>query len=172
MQRPLIAIFGAAVQADGRPSPSLRRRIGYGAQAAAAWPGAPILCSGGVGAAGPSEASIMAADLLGRGIAADRVILDEASLDTLQSVVQVARFVRLRALDGAVICSDRYHMPRIRLMLAVLGVPTRAGPTGSGLQGTRAYYWAKMYLREAIAIPYDFAIVVARRRGLLAQVRS
>ena len=172
MQRPVIAIFGAAVLADGRPSPSLRRRIGYGAKAAQAWPEAPVLCSGGIGAAGPSEASIMRTELLGQGIAAGRIHLDEASLDTLQSVVAVARFVRGQGLDGAVICSDRYHIPRIRLMLAVLGVRTRAGPTASGLQGTRAYYWAKMYLREAIAIPYDVAIVVARRRGLLAQVRA
>jgi vancomycin permeability regulator SanA len=172
MQRPVIAIFGAAVRPDGTPSPSLRRRIGYGARAAAAWPDAPVLCSGGVGAAGPSEASIMRAELTAQGVAAARIHLDEASLDTLESVVATARFAGQEGCDGAVVCSDRYHIPRIRLMLAVLGVASAAGPTASGLQGTRAYYWARMYLREALAIPYDVAIVIARRRGLLAQVRA
>jgi len=172
MQRPAIVIFGAAVLADGRASPSLGRRIGYGARAAAAWPDAPVLCSGGAGRAGPSEASIMRQALVAAGIAPARLALDEASLDTLQSVVAAARFVRRCGLDGCLVCSDRYHLPRIRLLLAVLGVRTAAGPTARGLDGTRPRYWLKMHLREALALPYDLAIVLARRRGLLAQVRA
>ena len=170
VERPAIVIFGAAVMADGRASPSLRRRIAYGAQAAAAWPEPPVLCSGGVGAAGPSEASIIAEGLAGRGVAAKRLTLDEESLDTLQSVVATARFVRQRGQDGAVVCSDRYHIPRIRLLLAALGVRSRAGPT-AGFEGSRRYYVAKMHLREALAIPYDLAIVLARRGALLALTR-
>jgi len=172
MQRPAIVVFGAAVLADGRASPSLRRRIGYGARAAAQWPDAPVFCSGGIGAAGPSEASIIEAGLTGHGIDPSRLVLDEASLDTLQSVVAAARFARSVGVDGCVICSDRYHMPRIRLLLAVLGVRTRAGPTASGLQGTRRYYWIKMHLREALAIPYDLAIVLARRPHFMRQTRA
>jgi len=172
MHRPAIVIFGAAVLADGRASPSLRRRIGYGARAAAAWPDAPILCSGGVGRSGPSEASIMREVLAEAGVAPDRLVLDEDSLDTLESVVAAARFVRRRGLDGCVVCSDRYHLPRIRLLLAVLGVRATPGPTARGPAGTRRRYWLRMHLREALAIPYDLAIVVARRRGLLARVRA
>ncbi|MFI4964126.1 MAG: YdcF family protein [Caulobacterales bacterium] len=172
MERPVIAIFGAAVLTDGRASPSLRRRIGYGAAAALTWPEAPVLCSGGVGRAGPSEASIMQVDLIGRGVAPGRLRLDEASLDTLQSVVAIARFAGRHGLDGAIVCSDRYHIPRIRLLLAVLGVRTAAGPTAPGLDGTRPSYWLKMHLREALAVPYDLAIVLVRRRGLLAQIRA
>jgi uncharacterized SAM-binding protein YcdF (DUF218 family) len=171
MNRPAIVIFGAAVLADGRASPSLRRRIGYGAKAAAAWPEAPVLCSGGVGRTGPSEASIMRRTLADHGVSPERLILDEDSLDTLQSVVAAARLVRRAGLEGAVVCSDRYHLPRIRLMLAVLGVRTKAGPTAPGLQGTRVRYWIRMHLREAVAIPYDLAIVLARRRSLRALTR-
>ena len=168
MERPAIVIFGAAVLADGRPSPSLLRRIGYGLEAAARHPDALVLCSGGVGRTGPSEASIMANVLLRRGVAADRLVLDEASLDTLQSVIAAAGFVHRRGLDGAIVCSDRYHLPRIRLMLAVLGIATVPGPTARGLGGTRLAYWLRMYLREALAIPYDLGIVLARRREFLA----
>jgi uncharacterized SAM-binding protein YcdF (DUF218 family) len=170
MQRPAIVIFGAAVMVDGRPSPSLRRRIACGADAATAWPHAPVLCSGGVGAAGPSEASIIAEGLVSRGIARKRLTLDEESLDTLQSVVATARFMRRQSLDEAVVCSDLYHIPRIRLLLAALGMRSRAGPT-AGFRGTRPYYVAKMHLREALAIPYDLAIVLARRGALLALTR-
>jgi len=170
MQRPAIVVFGAAVLADGRASPSLRRRIGYGAKAAGSWPEGPVFCSGGVGAAGPSEASIIAAGLVEAGIAPQRLVLDEASLDTLQSVIAAARFIGEAGVDGCVICSDRYHIPRIRLLLAALGVRSVAGPTASGLQGTRLYYWIKMHLREALAIPYDLAIVLARRRYFMARI--
>jgi uncharacterized SAM-binding protein YcdF (DUF218 family) len=115
---------------------------------------------------GPSEASVIAASLLGFGVPADRLALDDASLDTLQSVVAVARFVRRKGLDGAVICSDRYHIPRIRLMLSLLGVQSLAGPTARGFQGTGLDYWVRMYLRESLAIPYDLAIVLVRRGEL------
>ena len=113
----------------------------------------------------------MARTLADHGVAPGRLILDEDSLDTLQSVVATARLVRRAGLEGAVVCSDRYHLPRIRLMLAVLGVRTKAGPTTPGLQGTRVRYWIRMHLREAVAIPYDLAIVLARRRSLRALIR-
>jgi vancomycin permeability regulator SanA len=146
------------------------RRIGYGLKAAQAHPDAPILCSGGVGRAGPSEASIMAQVLRGQGVAAERLVLDEASLDTLQSVIAAARFRRRRGCDGLIVCSDRYHQPRIRLMLGVLGVASEAGPTARGLAGTRLASWLRMYAREALAIPYDVAIVIVRRREFLGKI--
>jgi uncharacterized SAM-binding protein YcdF (DUF218 family) len=148
--------------ADGRASPSLRRRIRYAVRAAAAWPDAPVFCSGGVGANPPSEASIMRDELVAQGVATGRTVLDEASLDTLQSVVAAARFVRREGLDGCVVCTDSYHQPRCRLLLALLGIPSVPGPTERGPSGTRRYYWAKMHLREALALPYDAAIVLSR----------
>ena len=170
MERPAIVIFGAAVRPDGRPSPSLLRRIGYGLKAAQVHPDAPIFCSGGIGRAGPSEASIMARVLRGQGMAADRLVLDETSLDTLQSVVAAARFVRRSGRDGVIVCSDSYHQPRIRLMLGVLGVAAEAGPTAPGLAGARLTTWLRMHLREALAIPYDVGIVIARRREFLGKI--
>lgn len=161
---PLIAIFGAAVLPSGRPSMSLLRRIGYGYAAACEHPHAKVLCSGGVGRAGPSEASIMAEVLGRRGLPSERLILDEASLDTLQSVVVAARLSREAGGVQVVTCSDGYHLPRIRLMLAALGVPTARGPAPRGPNGASIGYWLKMSLREAPAIPYDLALILAQRR--------
>jgi uncharacterized SAM-binding protein YcdF (DUF218 family) len=167
-----IVIFGAAVRPDGRPSPSLARRIGYGLQAAQGWPAAPILCSGGVGKAGPSEASVMAARLAAGGVDAGRLVLDEASRDTLQSVLAAARFVRDRGLSPCVVVSDRYHIPRIRLLLGALGVATTPGPLAPGRGGAPLPHWTRMRLREALAIPYDLGIVFTRRRRLLAEIAA
>lgn len=165
---PLIAIFGAAVLPAG-PSPSLLRRIGYGLAAARAHPDAKVLCSGGVGRHGPSEASVMVERLLGEGLAPDRLIVDEESLDTLDSVVVASRWGR--ALDAAcvIVCSDAYHVPRIRLMLRALGVASAAGPRLPGRGGSSLAHWTKMSLREALAIPYDLALILAQRRKLAAE---
>ena len=170
MDPPAIVVFGAAVRADGRPSPALRRRIGYAALAAQAFEAAPILCSGAAGRVGPSEASVIAEGLAGLGVAPGRLVLDEGSADTLQSVLAAARFVRAQALCGCVVCSDRYHIPRIRLLLGALGVPAAPGPVQPGRAGTSLRHWTRMRLRESVAIPYDLAIVLARRRAFLAAI--
>lgn len=167
-----IVIFGEAVRPGGRPSPSLARRIGYGHAAAQALPEAPILCSGGVGRHGPSEASVMAERLAALGVDPARLVLDEASLDTLQSVIATARFVRGQGLAGCVVCSDRYHLPRIRLLLGALGVATAAGPLAPGRGGVPLRHWTRMRLREGLAIPYDFGLVLAKRRRLLAEIEA
>lgn len=159
----LIALFGAAVWPGGRPSPSLSRRIRFALKAAKAAPEALVLCSGGVGRHPPSEASVMAQELAAAGVAPERLILDEASLDTFDSVVVVARRARADGLE-VIVCSDGYHTPRIRLMLALLGVRTRAGPCDErpGLP-----HLLRMSLREALAIPYDLSLVLLRRRRLI-----
>lgn len=163
----LIVVFGAAVWPGARPSPALTRRIGYAARAAQAYPQAQLLCSGAAGRFGPSEASIIARGLTAAGVAPERLILDEASADTLDSVVAAARLVRERRLAGCVVCSDRYHLPRIRLLMTALGVRTVSGPLARGRAGTSLRHWTRMRLRESLAIPYDLAIVLARRRRLL-----
>lgn len=167
MSRTGIVIFGAAVWADGRPSPSLARRIGYALAAAREHPDALILCSGAAGVHGPSEASVMSHRLREGGIDPRRLHLDEASTDTLQSVIATAAFVRREGLADCRVCSDRYHLPRIRLLLSLLGVETAAVPTDPGRAGTPARYWLRMRLREAVATPYDAAILLARRRAIL-----
>ena len=167
-----IVIFGAAVWPDGRPSPSLRRRVACGADAARADPDHLVFCSGGVGRFGPSEASLMAGLLAGDGIDPARIVLDEDSLDTLQNVVAAARFIRARGLDGALICTDRYHLARVRMLFAVLGVDSEPGPIASGRGGTRLSYWLGMRLRELAAYPYDLAVVLRRRAELRRRIAS
>jgi uncharacterized SAM-binding protein YcdF (DUF218 family) len=165
-----IVIFGAAVRESGHPSPALARRIGYGLAAALACE-APVLCSGAAGRVGPSEASVMARALEDGGLPSARLVLDEESRDTLQSVLVAARFLRQRGLTRCIVCSDSYHLPRIRLLLGALGVKTEVGPVPRGPAGSKRH-WLRMVLREALAIPYDLAIVLARRPGLMRRIRA
>ena len=165
-----IVIFGAAVWPDGQASPSLRRRVRYGLAAARCAPDDLVFCSGGVGRFGPSEASVMAGLLAQGGIEPARIVLDEASCDTLQNVIAAAGFVRARGLDGAIVCTDGFHMPRARMLFSALGVATRAGPVSRGRGGAPLVAWLAMTVREAAAYPYDWAIVMRRRRELRALI--
>lgn len=146
-------VFGAAVRRDGSPSPALRRRIAFAAGAAAQDPHATLFCSGAKGRFGPSEARVMA-DALSASVAVERLHLDEASVDTLQSVARAAQFARAHGFDRCVACTDRYHQPRVRMLFALFGMasapilfPRTETP------GNRP--WLRMHLREAAAIPYD-----------------
>lgn len=172
MSPPLIAIFGAAVHSDGRPSAALLRRTRFGYEAAQRHPGAPILCSGGALGAGPSQASVMSALLKTWDLDAARLILDEESRDTVQNVVATGRAARERRCPRVVVCSDAYHVPRIRMMLSLLDIPSEPGPLPPGRGGAPLAHWSGMVLREGLAIPYDLLVVLARRRELAARIAA
>lgn len=166
VQDDLIVILGAAVRPDGTASPALIRRIKGGHRLALQHPQALVFCSGGVGRFGPSEASIMAERLAAFGLPPERLILDEVSLDTLQTVLAAARLVRQRGLAGAIVCTDSYHAPRTRLIFAALGVRTIDGSVKAGPRQMGWPQWARMRLREAPAIPYDGLLALLKRRRL------
>lgn len=158
---PLIVIFGAVVRPDGSPSASLLRRTGHGLAAARSIPDAPILCSGGAPGGGPTEASIMARVMLENDVAPDRLILDETSLDTLDNVAATVAQVTAGRHPYVVACSDAYHLPRVRLLLALHGVKSR--PWRGGARAPWGH-GASMGLRECLAIPHSLARLVARPR--------
>jgi vancomycin permeability regulator SanA len=159
---PLIVIFGAAARPDGSPSEALLRRIGCGLEAARAHPRSPVLCSGGAGPVGPSEAAIMAQHLAAAGVAPRRLILDEASLSTRANVEAAARQAAEGGHPHVIVCSDAYHLPRIRILLRLAGVASVVGPMAVG---PPLGHHLAMSLREAAAIVHNLASVVAGRPG-------
>jgi uncharacterized SAM-binding protein YcdF (DUF218 family) len=153
-------IFGAVVRPDGAPSASLLRRIGYGFEAGQAHPDALVLCSGGACRAGPSEASIMARVLTEQGFAPERLVLDEASLSTMDNVAAASRQAEAGGHPYVIACSDAYHLPRIRLLLALHGVRSRPWPCRERAPFGHA---VAMGLRECLATPHNLARLMARR---------
>ena len=151
LPRTLIVVFGAAVRADGQPSPTLARRVGYALAALEGDPGAELFCSGAQGRHGPAEAEVMARLLAGH-VAPGRLHLDPDSRDTLETVRAAAAF---------------YHDARVRMLFALYGLRARRIPFA--LRGGGRLLW-RMRLREAAALPYDLvAGVWARLRDRSAQ---
>ena len=106
------------------------------------------------------------AEMLAETIDRSRIQLDEASVDTLQSVVAATAFARAGDYAQCMICTDGYHQPRIRMLFTMLGMPASAIHVPHG--GSRRYQ-LKMRTREAAAIPYDLVAGIGaiwrRKRG-------
>lgn len=150
--RDLIVVFGAGVRANGTASPTLARRTAHALKAANADPTAGLFLSGAVGAHPPSEASVMAGLLSGH-VDPTRIVLDEASRDTLQTVRAATRHAHANGYTRCLACTDRYHQPRARMLFALFGMPA-AGVAFEDADRRAGGRW-KMRLREAAAIPYD-----------------
>jgi uncharacterized SAM-binding protein YcdF (DUF218 family) len=104
--------------------------------------------------------------LISEGVPPERLTLDQDSRDTLQNVVAAARFIRTSGLEGAVICTDVYHAPRVAMLFRVLGVSSERGPLACGRGTTSLAHWSFMTLREVAAYAYDFAVIMHRAREL------
>lgn len=144
-------VFGAAVRPDGSASPTLARRVGYALAALEGDPGAELFCSGARGRFGPAEADVMAQLLAGQ-VAPERLHLDTASRDTLQTVRAASAFYRAGGYDRLLFATDNYHDARVRMLFALHGM--RARRIAFAQRGGRRLVW-RMRLREAAALPYD-----------------
>ena len=154
-----ILIFGAAVGPDGKPSPTLRRRVQAALSYARNDPTVTFVPTGAVGRHGPSEASAMAALLMKSGVRAERILLEETGNDTLSSVRAIRRLSRETPFQGRVmVATSGYHLPRCLALLCLAGIPaTPCPPPPAAESGLSRWYWR---LREVPALPYDAFLVL------------
>lgn len=115
----LIVVLGAAVRRDGTASPAMRRRVSHAAAVARAWPAASVVLSGGRGRRHPagtdSEARVMAALAQAEGMAAERLILEERSSNTLENACQSLRLAARAGAQRILVVTDEPHLPRALL---------------------------------------------------------
>jgi vancomycin permeability regulator SanA len=163
-----ILIFGAAVRPDGHPSTTLQRRVETAIACAKYHPNARFVPTGAVGRHGPSEASVMAAQLMKSGVSRDRILLEETGTDTLSSVRAIWRLSREHGPMGHVmVATSAYHLPRCLILLYLIGIPAMPCKMVSKPGGPRwkRWYWR---FREVPALPYDaFLLLWTRIAGRL-----
>lgn len=160
MSRPVIVIFGAALWPGGVPSPTLVSRVEAAWQAGQRLEHPLYVPTGGVGRHGPSEASVMAGLLRGRGVPDEDILVEDTARDTTDSVRAV------RALLGAhagpvLAASSHYHLPRCLVLLRLAGLAARPCPPPAHRETglVRAWRWG----REACALPWDSAVIAVWR---------
>jgi vancomycin permeability regulator SanA len=164
MKRDYVLVFGAAVRPNGRPSASLRRRIRSAATWAKLHPTAIIIPTGAAGENGLAEARVMKKALIESGVPASRIVMELKGQDTLQSVRFCDEVIKRRGdCDRVICCTSRYHQPRCALLLKMLGYRVVL-PRVAIVRGQLSWFgFARLFLREIAALPYDALLLMARR---------
>lgn len=160
----VLVVLGAAVWAEGAPSPTLRRRC---AAAAALWHEGGfdwIIPSGGIGRHPPAEADVMAELLIAAGVPESVICPERNATRTIETAQNVARMVPSSARITAV--SDRYHLARTWVAFRAEGLSVRLASAHGAIPAPRRSVAARAWAREVVGNGAYLAIWLrsARRR--------
>ena len=146
-----LIILGAQVRGD-TPSLSLQARIDTAAEFLLAHPEVTAICSGGQGTGeNKSEAAAIRDGLLSAGISADRILLEEASTNTVENL----RFCQplLPSPDTpAMIVTNDFHCLRAGLIAKKCGYANSSTLAARQFLLTTPHY----FVREFFALLKDF----------------
>ena len=148
-----IVVLGAA-QYDGRPSPVLKARLDHAIGLYRDGIAPTLIFTGGVGVGDTvSEAEVGSRYAVKHGVEEENILIEPAGLSTEESMTSVKRLMEGEGLESAVLVSDRFHMLRLRVIAAGLGIrayssPTRTSPIG----GDSPAEWRHV-LRESVILP-------------------
>ena len=118
----LIVVPGNLVHADGSLSPRLEARC---ARAFEVWRGgaAPVLfVSGGIEPGGLDEAACMKRWLLARGVPDSAIVTDSLGANSWRTARNAAAWLRAHGGRGAIVVTQGFHVPRMRLACARAGI--------------------------------------------------
>ncbi len=157
--RAIAVIFGAAVSDDGVPSGALQRRVRSALELRPHFDSIYYIPTGGLGVGRRyTEAEVMQGMLEAEGVEQGRILQEGAATDTLASILNCTPIIRsIPEPAPVIVCSDKYHVWRCRIMFSLMGVTTIPWPMLSGRQSTGWRWWIYYCLREFIAIPVDLA---------------
>jgi len=148
-----IVVLGAA-QYNGRPSPVFRARLDHAAALYQRGLAPVVLVTGGVGTGEVlSEANVGRDYLAHLGLPGEAVIPLPASDDSYASLKQVQRWFEGRGSRRVLLVSDAFHMLRLRIIAARLGLspltsPAPGSPIRASLRRNTTYM-----LAEGVKVP-------------------
>ena len=149
-----VIVLGAGVNGT-TPSLALQTRIDAAARYLQANPDIPAVLSGGQGAGEDiSEAQVMYDALTARGIAPERLILEEQSANTRQNLENSLALLPDSYHKTVAIVTNDFHMARVKLLLSADG-PGRVVQVPAKLP-----WWLSVnyYLRESFAVVNDLVV--------------
>lgn len=146
-----LIVLGCRVEGD-QPSVALGRRIDTAADYLLAHPDVQVVVSGGQGSDElVSEAEAMRRVLVDRGVAEERILVEDRSTSTLENLTYSKELLAERGLGTSVIVvSEGYHMYR------ALSVAERVGLDAEGLAApSAAWMLPTAWVREWFGITLD-----------------
>ena len=127
----VIVALGAA-EYNGRPSPVLRARLKHALELYRQGYAPLIMTTGGAGGDPRYTEGIVGRDyLVQQGVPSERIVVEEQSESTVQSLFAASEIMRRMGLKSAILVSDGYHIFRAKRILqrsgmTVYGSPRRA----------------------------------------------
>jgi uncharacterized SAM-binding protein YcdF (DUF218 family) len=134
----VLIVLGAAVDADGNPSPHELARVTEAVHEYERGVAPRIIFTGGAVANRFVEAQVMARTAEAQGIPASAVLEDPQARDTMENTCNALKIMRSHGWQSAEVISSPSHLPRAGLILSRLPIEWRVhgapalGPVGSG----------------------------------------
>jgi vancomycin permeability regulator SanA len=141
-------VFGAQVHPGGRPSSTLTWRVDTAVDLYRDGLVDRLVMSGGVGESGYDEAEVMRQMAIERGVPDDAIVVDSAGLNTEATVEDTLRFFAAEGIDRALVVSNAYHLPRIKLAYRRHGLEVFTVPA---VETRRIKETPRLWLREVPA---------------------
>jgi uncharacterized SAM-binding protein YcdF (DUF218 family) len=168
-----IVVLGCALDPRGAPRSALRRRALRGVELFQRGAAALLVLSGG-GRHNRSEAAAMAEIAREAGVPDAALLLETRSANTFENAVFTAALLRRRGLGRIILVSDRYHLPRARLLFRLAGLLVEDGISAAS-PGALAEF--PLLLREVAAsaratLLYGMGAYRAARRNRLLTMRG
>jgi uncharacterized SAM-binding protein YcdF (DUF218 family) len=121
-------VLGAAVW-DGKPSTAMKERLNVAFQVYRDKLAGHIILSGGVGSGDQlSEAQVMKAYLLEKGVPETAILMEEQSHSTIENLLNSRKIMQERGYSSAIVVTHGFHALRSRLMAESIGIPTSVEP--------------------------------------------
>ena len=117
-----VIILGAKVKHGGVPSLSLRNRLDVAADYLHKYPHVKAIVSGGQGAdEDRTEASVMFDILVEKGIAAERILLEDKSTSTYENLLNSKNLLPENVTEITIISND-FHLKRATILAEKIGL--------------------------------------------------
>lgn len=145
-------VLGAMVRPDGSPSPALVRRVAHGVRLVEEGRVGHLLMSGGAVRHTVPEAHVMRDLALAAGVAADRLHVEDTSLNTIGNALRSRAIMKERGWHRLLVVTDACHMMRSLYTFHRLGLKVHPAPVWPKTAPRPEWYIA--WLREAFALPW------------------
>ncbi|MHC4839551.1 MAG: YdcF family protein [Planctomycetota bacterium] len=143
-----IVVPGAAIWRNRKPSDALLYRLHTALDLYHDGRAPMIICTGG-GEGNYAEGVVMAEWLIEHGVPKNAILVDNQSATTRDSGYNVARIMKTRKLETALVVSNWFHVARTRMTLEQEGIDTFAAPAGGNVLRREPYF----VIREMAGLP-------------------
>lgn len=119
----VFVVLGSALSASGTITAKLERRMKIALSALTAYPNSKVLVSGGAAKNGRTEAAVMRAWLISKGVSSSRILLEDKSSSTISNATNsMAILAKSSAYTSYTLISDVSHIRRASILFTAAKV--------------------------------------------------